>query len=587
MYKSFIKSHHLELNNDLELFANLLQMNTSMEKAIPIAQRICEERQVTLLSIEQADYVIKYHLNRLPFIKHHYFAPVEPRNYPPNNKDKKKRKKRVPNTKAAKAALVATAAMLALASTSNVVTGSKVVVRSDDANTPSLAIQDKNHADHKHEMADMPNIDNIPKDSEDIKNPMDKVQGWWGYEANELIYAVYNCNNPSGLDEIYKMLRDYKESVNILETDSNNLSALDYLFRKLESEGTRRIGYAILDYFLPYLENLKQEALVNAFNHVAGITETEPLLKKKNGELFDKMMISMEKKDKAFLYKRYIRSIRENDVTMFNRLQGQTMILNEEENPNEWSPLRYAIESWDNKLYALWKVNPTHHKKGGNMLQIIQKLLPLKNTVDKNKWTPLLIAADRHKYGALEILLENGVNIKDAKNDDGDTALKIIQNNYPEEMVKAESIQAYNPTLISPKKLMEKLISGGANPNLKNNKGISAYMMCKRQLIRQKYIVWKDLKIFEEQKNGLGALPENEYQKLRLSIYHLKNLIKYYDEHSAATIDDKSFLEISVKEKQEIDVMLWKVHFQRLNRRYRSNNIGSFLFGAAVGNIFS
>ena len=134
---------------------------------------------------------------------------------------------------------------------------------------------------------------------------------------------------------------------------------------------------------------------------------------------------------------------------------------------------------------------------------------------------------------------------------------------------------------------MGKLISGGANPHLKNDKGLSAYMMCKRQLLRQEYIVSKDLKIFQEQKNGLGALPGNEYRKLRISISHLKNLIQYYDKHSAATIDDNSFLEISVKEKQEIDIMLWKVHFQRLNRRDGSNNMGSFLFGAAVGRLVS
>ena len=114
MYKSFVKSHHLELNNDLELFANLLQMNTSMETVIPIAQRICKERQGTLLSMEQADYVIKYHLNRLPFIKHHYFASAEPTKSAPTKKESKKRKKRRPNTSKWTMLLV-TAALAALA----------------------------------------------------------------------------------------------------------------------------------------------------------------------------------------------------------------------------------------------------------------------------------------------------------------------------------------------------------------------------------------------------------------------------------------------------------------------------------------
>ncbi len=548
MYKSFVKSHHLELNNDLELFAKLLQTPCSMEKMIPIAQRICQPPQVMLLSTEQADYVIKYHLNRFPFIKHHYFAPVEPtkKKSLENKKKKKKPKKTVPNTNLnGVKAILATAALIA-ASAGGVEADSHVAVRSTDANTQSLPILDHNRAVHH---CRVPNID-IPN-ADDVKNPMVKVKGWWGYEGTELINSVYNCVNPSGLEEIYQMLKYYpiyqmlkcyKDTVQILERDSDNLNALDYIFVKLKSWGTRSIGYSLLDYFLPYLN---QEAFANVFNYVAGITETDYSLKKQNDELLDQI-ISLEKKYKPFLYKRYVQSIRDNDVTMFNRLHGQPVILNEEENPNGWSPLHYAIESWDDTLYAHWENRPSRYKMGENMQQILRKLLSWNDTIDQKGWTPLLMAAAQHKYGAIEILLENGAKILDTQNDDGDTALKMIQNNYPMDMMAAEGTIAYNPDVVSPNKLMRNLIDNGANPNVQNDQGISAYMLCQRQHNTLKYIKTSNRKS--------GTLSETENKLLMTSINQLRNLLKYYTNSKHELLHNES--KLSAEAQKKIDQIL-------------------------------
>lgn len=550
MYKSFVKSHHLELNNDLELFAKLLQTPCSMEKMIPIAQRICQPPQVMLLSTEQADYVIKYHLNRFPFIKHHYFAPVEPTKKK-SLANKKKKKKTVPKTnRPGWTKLLATATLVA-ASARGVEADSHVaVVRSTDANTQSLPILDHNRAVHH---CRVPNID-LPN-ADDVKNPMVKVKGWWGYEGTELINSVYNCVDPSGLEEIYQMLtyypiyqmlKYYKDTVKILERDSDNLNALDYIFVKLQSGGTRSIGYSLLDYFLPYLN---QEAFANVFNYVAGITETDSSLKKQNDELLDQI-ISLEKKYKPFLYKRYVQSIHDNDVTMFTRLHGQPVILNEEENPNEWSPLHYAIESWDDTLYARWENRPSRYKMGENMQQILRKLLPWKDTIDQKGWPPLLIAAAQHKYGAIEILLENGAKILDTKNDDGDTALKMIQNNYPMDMMAAEGPIAYNPGVVSPKKLMQNLIDNGANPNVQNDQGISAYMLCQRQHNTLKYIQTSNRK--------RGTLSKTEKKLLRTSINQLRELLKYYtsSEHELLHNESKLSADAQKKIEEKIDQIL-------------------------------
>lgn len=619
MYKSYVKSNYLELNTDFELFTQLLQTHSSMEKMIPIAQRICKHTQVTHLSTEQAEYMIKKHLNNLPFIKHHYFTHAETRKKKPPN---------VTNKRLITAAAIATLVGVANA-TKNTGSGNKII--SKEKNVPSCSNNTCIQRKQNTKINDTPsNINDTPskKTETEFKNNENDVternvpdpnaanteSTWFRWDRTNLINVVYKSTRNIGFNKLQKnyeeidaMLEKYKNNIDTEKNDNYGKNVLDYTLDKLYYNNEKYIGYTILQKLMPFLKrNQAIKTLVK-------------IIKMDSDSQNDEVLNAIFEKDKAsvkifnanhndteyypFIYDIFIGCIsgnirlRDDDrIKMFERINDyfkenygelNDFIL-KGKNENAWSPLHYAIDNWDEEKYLEYRYNQRYYTDVENMKKIVKKLLPLKDVADKNSWTPLLLGVDRHKYSLVQILLKNDAKIYNADddeitNDDGDSVLKIIQNRFLDDKENKHYEQQLN--------LIKILIEKGANPNLRNKKGISAYMLCKNQLELMKYKLDKNYNIYVE-KGYHGALEKGEYDyTVALYEQQLPKLISYYetkiepiiDKDGKAIIDkdgkkkfvnenDENILkELLVKEKKDIDKILEQKYIERREHKTRKH----------------
>jgi len=635
MYKSYIKSNYLELNTDFELFTQLLQTHCSMEKMIPIAQRICKHNQVTHLSTEQAEYMIKKHLNNLPFIKHHYFTHAESRKKKAQSRKKKRPKKYGTSKKWFTATVLATAAVLATSvgvgnATKNTGSGNNIIrkeknVASCSNNTCIKIKQNTKINDTPSNINDTPSkkteteIKNNENDVTEINvpdpNAANTESTWFRWDRTNLINVVYKSTRDIGFnklqenyEEIDAMLQKYKNNIDTEKNDNYGKNVLDYTLDKLYYNNEKYIGYTILQKLMPFLKrNQAIKTLVK-------------IIKMDSDSQNDEVLNAIFEKDKAsvkifnanhndteyypFIYDIFIGCISGNiglgdddRIKMFERINDYFLekgygelndFILKGKNENAWSPLHYAIDNWDEEKYLESRYNQRYYTDVKNMKKIVKKLLPLKDVADKNSWTPLLLGVDRHKYSLVQILLDNGAKITNASNyeitnDDGDSLLKIIQNRF----LDYKDDKHYEQQL----ELIIELIDKGANPNLKNKKGISAYMLCKNQLELMKYKLDKNYNIYVE-KGYHGALVEGEYDyTVELYEKHLPKLLSYYetkiepiiDKDGKAIIDkdgkkkfvnenDENILkELLVKEKKDIDKILEQKYIERREHKTRKH----------------
>ena len=582
---------------------------------IPIAQRICKHTQVTHLSTGQTDYMIKKHLNNLPFIKHHYFTHAETR------KKNVTSKKLIMTSKK----LITAAALAALFGVANATknTGSGNNIIRKEKNVASCSKHcNKNIKQHT-------NIKIIPskKTETEIKNNENDVteinvpdpnaanteSTWFRWDRTNLINVVYKSTRNIGFnklqenyEEIDAMLQKYKNNIETGKNDNYGKNVLDYTLDKLNDNDEKYIGYTILQKLMPFLKRNQAIKTLEKIIKMDSDSQNDEVLNaifekdKDSVKIFNANHNDTEKK--PFIYDIFIGCISGNirlrddeRIKMFERINDYFLekgygelndFIPKGKNENAWSPLHYAIDNWDEEKYLESIYNQRYYTDVVNMKKIIKKLLPLKDVADKNSWTPLLLGVDRHKYSLVQILLKNDAKITNADNDeitndDGDSLLKIIQNRFLDDKEDKHYKQLLN--------LIRMLIEKGANPNLRNKNGISAYMLCKNQLELMKYKLDKNYNIYVE--NGYhGALVESEYDYTR-ALYEeqLPKLIRYYetkiepiiDEDGKAIIDKdgkKKFVnendenklkEILVKEKKDIDKILEEKYQTRKEHKRR------------------